>query len=187
MHHLLPNHTARHRGFTIIELIVVIAVIAILAALILVGYIGMQSRAQAGDIVNGLKDIEKSLRGYASENQWTAWPLDTAIDPSVPAGHPTIAQLVTDVSGFNQYLQTAPSTPTYPASTWTYHSTATTISGCTSNYNGTSIQISNISSSVASYVDTDIDDGNTSCGRVRYDATASVLIYIISYSSDLNI
>lgn len=174
-------------GFTIVELIVVIAVIGILSALVLVAYYGMQDRARATTVANGLKDIDKSLRGYASENQWTAWPLDTAIDPSVPAGHPTIAQLVTDVSGFNQYLQTAPSTSDYPTSAWTYHSTATTISGCGSNYNGTSIQVANVSQSVANNIDSYLDDGNTNCGRVRYDATAKVVIYILSYSNDLNI
>lgn len=174
-------------GFTVVELVIVIAVIGILSALVFVNYVGMQDRARATTIANGLKDIDKSLRGYASENQWTAWPLDTAIDSSVPGGHPTVAQLVTDVSGFNQYLQTAPSATGYPTSAWTYHSTATTISGCGSNYNATSIQVTGVTQGVANNVDTYLDDGNTNCGRVRYDSTASVLIYILSYSNDLNI
>lgn len=173
-------------GFTVVELIIVIAVIAILAALIYVGYTGEQARARAVTVSNGLKDIEKSLRGYAAENQWTSWPLDTAIDPKVPGGGPTIQALVTDLSGFNQYLQTAPSSSDYPTSAWTYHSTSTTMSSCGSNYNGTIIEISGVKQDVANDVDTSMDDGNNNCGRIRYDSTNSILIYALSYSNDLS-
>lgn len=173
-------------GFTVIELIIVVVVIGILAALVLVNYNGAQSRARATDISNGLKDIEKSLRGYAAENQWTAWPLDTAIDSKQPSGSPTIQTLVTDLSGFNQYLQTAPSTPDYPTSAWTYHSTASTMPSCGSNYNGTIIEVAGVSQNVANYVDSFMDDSNNNCGRIRYDATASILIYALSYSNSLS-
>lgn len=51
----------KHRGFTIIELIVVIVVIAILAAISIVTYNGIQTRAKDGRMVSGVKTVEDAM------------------------------------------------------------------------------------------------------------------------------
>lgn len=174
-------------GFTIVELIVVIAVIAILATITVVAYNGFQSRAKAGAIEQGLKDIEKSLRVYAADQKWSTWPTDATIDPNVPSGNPSIQQLITDLPTFGQYLKTAPSTSDLPASVWTYDYDSDVKPSCGSVYNGTNIVITGVASDVAGYVDSAMDDGNLNCGRIRYDSTALKLFYSLSYTNDLTL
>lgn len=174
-------------GFTVVELLIVIIVIAILAAITIVAYYGFQDRSRAAVVADGLKTVEKSLRVYASEKQWASWPRDNAIDPSVPAGNPTIKNLVTDLPGFSTYLQTAPSTPDLPTSAWTYDYDGDTKSSCGTLYNGTNIVVTGVTQSVASNVDSQIDDGDNNCGRVRYDSSALKLFYSLSYTNDLSL
>ncbi|HEY5695309.1 MAG TPA: type II secretion system protein [Candidatus Saccharimonadales bacterium] len=174
-------------GFTIVELIVAITVIGILAAIVIVAYNGFQTRTKAGVIEVGLKDIEKSLRVYGADQKWSSWPLDTAIDPSVPGGTPTIQQLITDLPNYAQYLKTAPSTSDFPTSAWTYDYDGDVKSSCGTLASGTNIMITGVPSNVASSVDSAMDDGNTNCGRIRYDSTTSRLYYSLSYTNDLNL
>lgn len=174
-------------GFTIVELIVVIAVIAILATITLVAYNGFQSRARAAALESGLKDIEKSLRVYAADQKWSSWPLDSAIDPSAPGGSPTIQQLITDLPAYAQYLKIAPSTSDYPTGAWTYIYNGSTESSCGTLGNGTNIVVTGVAADVAGDVDSAMDDGNTNCGRVRYDSTAQKLYYSLSYTNDLSL
>ena len=163
------------------------AVIAILATITIVAYNGYQARARAGLIEQGLKDIEKSLRVYAADQKWSSWPLDTAIDPSRPTGSPTIQQLITDLPSYAQYLKVAPSSSDYPTSAWTYDYSGDIKSSCGTLASGTNIVIANVTADVAGYVDSAMDDGNTSCGRIRYDSTVSKLYYSLSYTNDLTL
>jgi prepilin-type N-terminal cleavage/methylation domain-containing protein len=174
-------------GFTIIELIIVIVVIGILAAITIVAYYGFQDRAKAAVISDGLKSAEKGLRAYASEKQWSSWPRDNAIDPSIPAGNPTIQNLITDLPGLSAYITTAPSASGLPASVWTYDYDGDTKSSCGTLYNGTNFVITGVTQSVASNVDSQIDDGDNNCGRIRYDASALKLFYSLSYTNDLSL
>ena len=50
------------RGFTIVELLIVIVEIAILAAVTIVAYNGINERAQASQIISGIKTTEKAFR-----------------------------------------------------------------------------------------------------------------------------
>lgn len=172
-------------GFTIVELIVVIVVIGILATITIVAYGDFQARSKAAAIETGLNDIEKSLRVYASEQQWSTWPLDNAIDPG--KSNPSIQTLINDLPEFKKYLQTAPAVSGLAAADWTYDYDNDIKPSCGSRYNGTNIVITGVDQKVANYIDSDMDDGNDSCGHVRFDATASKLFYSLSYTNDLSL
>lgn len=172
-------------GFTIVELIVVIVVIGILATITIVTYGDFQARSKAAAMETGIKDIEKSLHVYASEQQWGAWPEDSAIDPG--KNNPSIQTLINDLPAFKKYLPTAPAVSGLAAADWTYDYDNDIKPDCGSRYNGTNIVITGVEQKTASYIDSDIDDGNDSCGKVRYDASASKLFYSLSYTNDLSL
>jgi uncharacterized protein (TIGR02145 family)/prepilin-type N-terminal cleavage/methylation domain-containing protein len=63
----------KQTGFTIVELLIVIVVIAILAGLVVVGYIGITSRARATEVSSGLRQAQKQLELYKVDN--SGYPL----------------------------------------------------------------------------------------------------------------
>jgi prepilin-type N-terminal cleavage/methylation domain-containing protein len=177
-------------GFTIVELIIVIIVIAILSTIVIVAYGDFQARSQAAGVESNLKTIEKSLRAYASEKQWSTWPTDTTIDPGKT--NPTIQNLITDISGFKTYLTTAPITSDLAASAWVYDYDSDTKASCSTtpnpdSYTGTNIVVTGVKQKVANYLDSTMDDGNLNCGRIRYDSTALKIFYSLSYTNDLSL
>lgn len=56
--------SARQRGFTIVELLIVIVVIAVLAAIVVVAYNGVQGRARDSRRLQDIKAIVKVLEAY---------------------------------------------------------------------------------------------------------------------------
>ena len=54
----------KHRGFTIVELLIVIVVIAILAAISVVAYNGIQQRARDSERISELKSIAKAIEMF---------------------------------------------------------------------------------------------------------------------------
>jgi Tfp pilus assembly protein PilE len=172
-------------GFTIVELIIVVTTIAILATITVVAYNGFQARSKAAAVEAGLKNIDKNLKAYASEQEWSTWPQDNAIDPG--KSNPSIQTLITDLPAFKQYMQTAPSTSDLPASAWTYDYDNDVKPDCGSKYNGTNIVITGIDQSTTNYIDSSMDDGDNNCGRIRYDASASKLFFSLSYTNDLSL
>lgn len=56
-----------HKGFTIVELLIVIVVIAILAAVSVVAYTGIQNRANDSVVQNDLSNMAKKLQLAAAE------------------------------------------------------------------------------------------------------------------------
>lgn len=180
-------------GFTIVELIVVIVVIGILATITIVAYGDFQSRSKAAAIETGLKDIEKNLRVYAADQQWSTWPNDNnGIDSG--KSNPSIQTLINDLPAFKKYLTTAPSTSDLPASVWIYDNDGDTKPDCSTtvnpdSYRGTNIVITGVDSKTAGYLDSAMDDGDILCGRIRYDAASSAqkIFYSLSYTNDLSL
>jgi prepilin-type N-terminal cleavage/methylation domain-containing protein len=172
-------------GFTIIELIVVIVVIGILASITIVAYRDFQARSLASIIQTNLKDIEKPLRVYAAEQQWSSWPLDTAIDPGKT--NPSIQNLIDDIPAFKQYLKAAPTASGFPASAWIYDYDGDIKPDCGSRTNGTNILVTSVPQNVATYIDAAMDDGSDTCGRVRYEPSTLRLFYSLSYTNDLSL
>lgn len=58
----------KHKGFTIVELIVVIVVIAILAAITLVAYSSLQKRANDTTRIQDITNLQKSIEIYLNLN-----------------------------------------------------------------------------------------------------------------------
>lgn len=65
-----------HRGFTIVELLIVIVVIAILAAVSIAAYTGIQQKARASAVSAGLTQANRKLASYTVEN--SGYPADLA-------------------------------------------------------------------------------------------------------------
>jgi prepilin-type N-terminal cleavage/methylation domain-containing protein len=55
-------------GFTIVELLIVIVVIGILAAITIVAYNGLQDRARATQMANGISQYVKALANHVTLN-----------------------------------------------------------------------------------------------------------------------
>lgn len=62
----VQNNT--HRGFTIVELLIVIVVIAILAAITIVAYNGVSARAQYSKMQSDLLALNKAIQLYYVDN-----------------------------------------------------------------------------------------------------------------------
>ena len=60
-----------HKGFTIVELLIVIVIIGILAALVIVAYNGIQNRARAAQYQTDAQAIMKKAEAYAADNNGT--------------------------------------------------------------------------------------------------------------------
>lgn len=168
----------KRRGFTIVELLIVIVVIAILAAITIVAYNGIQQRSRVTALWSGITQVNKSFRLFLSSTDATTWPLDTAVDPSVPGGNPTIAQLVTHTS-FKNFMQQPPSQGT----NWFYDNDGDTYpaGGMTG---GVNICLDSIDSTLALALDQAKDDGNINTGALRYNG--SRLYYSLSTTQAIN-
>jgi prepilin-type N-terminal cleavage/methylation domain-containing protein len=57
----------RHRGFTLVEIMIVVAIIALLAAIAVPGFLRARKRAQASRILNDLRMIDSAVDQYAIE------------------------------------------------------------------------------------------------------------------------
>ncbi len=71
----------QHKGFTIVELLIVVVVIAILAAITIVAYTGIQNRAHDASVLSDLKQFATKVETYKAENS------------SVPRGDAELATL----------------------------------------------------------------------------------------------
>ena len=75
LHHSKQSRT--HRGFTIVELLIVIVVIGILAAITIVAFNGVQNRAKQTAAQSALTQANKKILAYAAQNS-DQYPPDLA-------------------------------------------------------------------------------------------------------------
>jgi prepilin-type N-terminal cleavage/methylation domain-containing protein len=65
---MLKKLTAKHAGFTLVEIMIVVAIIALLAAIAVPGFLRARKRSQASKIINDLRLIDAAVDQYAIEN-----------------------------------------------------------------------------------------------------------------------
>src|SRR5689334_21307622 len=67
-----------HKGFTLVEIMIVVAIIALLAAIAVPGFLRARKRSQASKILNDLRMIDSAIDQYAIEtNRATGFTVNT--------------------------------------------------------------------------------------------------------------
>jgi prepilin-type N-terminal cleavage/methylation domain-containing protein len=172
----VPIH-ANNNGFTIVELLIVIVVIGILAAITVVAYNGTQDRAKAVALATGFKSIDKAFRLMAVEQDRTTWWIDNSASLTGVA-NPLIQDIITATT-LKNYLQRPPDVSGLSSGFWWYDNDNDTYNPaeCLAATNGVNIVFTNVSQSIALQVDKTLDDGNLSCGKVRFNTFSGDRIF----------
>lgn len=171
-----PIRTTEQTGFTIVELLIVVVVIAILSTITIVSYNGITENARVAAMSDGIKQIDKSFRLWIVDEGLTVWPEDPIAGGGVP-----FSEMIADNPGLQRYMQTVPSVPGINTDEWFYDNDNDSRTSCGDAYAGVNVSIRYLSNQrIAQKVDTQIDDGNLNCGKVRYTASG-ILFYSLSY------
>ena len=156
-------------GFTIVELLIVIVVIGILAALVLNSFANAQQKANAASIVTGLKAVNKAFRAYGIEQGVSTWWLDTDTTLSGSnSGNPKLVTIISYLPEFKKMLSEVPTVSGVPGGNWFYDNDGDTYGGCAANSAGVNVIVYPMTPELAQEIDDQFDDGNISCGKVRY-------------------
>jgi prepilin-type N-terminal cleavage/methylation domain-containing protein len=166
-------------GFTIVELLIVIVVIGILAAITIVAFNGITQSTNASALADGLKKFEKSMTLYVVNTGYSTWPLESDVDGG------RLTDMIANVDGFNRFMQSPPNVNGVNGTSWRYDYDGDVYNGCSASASGASVYVAGITDQdMAQRVDDILDDGNLSCGKVRWH-TSSNLMYTVSNDGSL--
>ena len=111
--------TSNRAGFTLVEIMIVAAVIALLAVLAMPGFIRARKRAQAGRVINDLRQIESATEQYALENSKLAGAaINTADWTAYAKKGSALYNTGSDLFGNGYGVQTVDLLPNVPQATW---------------------------------------------------------------------
>jgi prepilin-type N-terminal cleavage/methylation domain-containing protein len=65
--HIMKFAVKSHKGFTLVEIMIVVAIIALLAAIAVPGFLRARKRSQASKILNDLRMIDSAVDQYSIE------------------------------------------------------------------------------------------------------------------------
>ncbi len=179
--------TIQNKGFTVVELLIVISVIGILASIIFVAYNGVQDRARAAAITEGFKEINDGFQLMAVEERIKTWWLDEEwwVDegPSYTGPHDPYIKDVIANTNLKYFLKSVPEVKGLDSSVWRYDNDGNTYdpSECLASSSGVNVFMTSVKQNIAQMVDKSLDDGNLSCGAVRWNPDSdNRLLYSIS-------
>lgn len=172
-------------GFTIVEIAVVIVVLGILLTMTAIGYRTVQDQARGAEVSTALRAVESAFHTFSANQNRQTWVNETEFlgtaAPSLstflaPSFTPTGAQTAV-IELRRQLPQGIPTVDGFEAITWTYRNTGTvrTTSACDQTINGALILLTGVPKSVATQMDQAIDDGQETCGKVRYTSGGQLL------------
>lgn len=171
--------TPRAKGFTIVELAIVVAIIAILVTITIVAYSEIKRRAQVSALATGLSQVDKSFRMWALKEALVTWPTDKVFDTG---GGIPLSEFIQNTPTIQPYLSEVPKVNGIHTEEWFYDNDNDSRANCTNTYNGTNIVIRYVKDArVGQLLDEQMDDGNLTCGRVRY--ADERIFYSLSFST----
>src|SRR5205814_2047596 len=104
-----------HRGFTLVEIMIVVAIIALLAAIAVPGFLRARKRSQASRILNDLRMIDSAVDQYAIEtSRTTGATVNTADWTSYVKKNALLFNTGQDLLGDDYGVQTVDSIPQVP-------------------------------------------------------------------------
>ncbi|MFZ1257896.1 MAG: prepilin-type N-terminal cleavage/methylation domain-containing protein [Candidatus Saccharimonas sp.] len=162
------------RGFTIVELLIVIVVIAVLSVITIVAFNNMRTRSQAAAIATDLRAIEKAMFMYKDAASMSTWIVDTDATAWTGTANPSISSIIATQPAMRDFMKTAPVANGLGSSTaYAYDNDLDTYNGCSAASSGVNIYVANATNTdLMQAVDSAMDDGNLSCGRVRLVGTS---------------
>lgn len=172
------------------ELLIVIAVIGIMAAIVIVSYSGVQTRARATATIAGISSVEKAFQLMAAEQNQSTWWADPTFTGS---NNPNISDIITSTPTMKAYLPQVPVVAGL-ATTWQYDNDGdtrlTTACGTPgsegADWTGVLLVVGNLTNAVAQSIDSTLDDGNLSCGKVRAaNAARTSILYQLGYTQNM--
>lgn len=180
----LRKTNLQNSGFTIVELIVVIVVIAILATITLVSYNIIRDRAKATALTSEITKVEEAFQLMAADEFRATWWRDGDFTGS---GNPSFAEILNSTSSestlFKKYVPEVPKVSGLDLN-WILDSDGDSIDpeDCLT-YRAVALIITPVDEAIVKLVDDEMDDGDTSCGRVmKY---SSGMQYQLSYDAKI--
>lgn len=182
----------KNQAFTVVELLVVIVVIGILASITVVSYGSVTDQARATDLSSAVGTVSLGFDKLAASQNVDTWLPETAFGSSGPnltqlLNPSTVSsQASAELTELRRALPSGVPAVSGVEASWVYRNDGSVRSptACDLQQTGPLLVLTGVPSRVAKKLDALDDDGQATCGKVRYDS--STLIYQLSFSQVMN-